>query len=112
MSKFIVLFEVKPKKEGYEKYLEHAELLKPLLAGFEGFISAERFVSLSEEGKLLSMNIWADEEAMLKWKNITEHRLSQKEGRESLFESYKITICKTIREYTMETSKANYEDLT
>ena len=75
-------------------------MLKPLLAGFEGFISAERFSSLNEDGKLLSMNIWTDEAAVERWRNAMQHRMSQKEGREKLFESYKITVCSEIRSYT------------
>lgn len=57
MADVVVLFEVKPTKEGMQKYLNLAAMLKPMLAGFEGFISAERFTSLNEEGKLLSMNV-------------------------------------------------------
>ena len=100
MSEIIVLFEVKPTKEGMKRYLDLAAGLKPLLAGFEGFIRAERFTSLNEEGKLLSMNVWTDEEAVARWRNVVEHRMSQKEGREKLFESYKITVCSAIRSYT------------
>lgn len=100
MSKIVVLFEVKPTKEGMQKYLDLAAMLRPMLAGFEGFISAERFTSLNEDGKLLSMNIWTDEAAVERWRNVIQHRMSQKEGREKLFESYKITVCSTIREYT------------
>ena len=100
MSEIIVLFEVKPTKEGMKRYLDLATGLKPLLAGFEGFIRAERFTSLNEEGKLLSMNVWTDEEAVARWRNVVEHRMSQKEGREKLFESYRITVCSAIRSYT------------
>lgn len=100
MANIIVLFEVKPTKAGMQRYLDLAASLKPLLAGFEGFIRAERFTSLNEEGKLLSMNVWTDEEAVSRWRNAMEHRMSQKEGREKLFESYKITVCKSIREYS------------
>ena len=99
MANIIVLFEVKTTKAGMKKYLDLAALLKPLLAGFEGFIRAERFSSLNEEGKLLSMNIWTDEAAVERWRNV-QHRMSQKEGREKLFESYKITVCSEIRSYT------------
>lgn len=95
-----MLFEVKPTKEGKSRYLELAAQLKPLLSGFEGFIRAERFTSLNEEGKLLSMNVWKDENAVKNWRNVVEHRMSQKEGREKLFESYKITVCSVIREYS------------
>ncbi len=100
MSKIIVLFEVTPTTEGMEKYLELAAQLKPMLIGHEGFISAERFQSLNTDGKLLSMNVWENEEAVEKWRNNLNHRLSQAEGKSKLFESYKITICESIREYT------------
>ena len=100
MSNIIVLFEVTPTKEGMKRYLDLAAMLKPLLAGFEGFIRAERFSSLNEEGKLLSMNVWTDAAAVERWRNTVEHRISQAEGREKLFESYRITVCTPIREYS------------
>ena len=55
---------------------------------------------MNEKGKLLSMNVWTDEAAVERWRNQMEHRMSQQEGREKLFESYKITVCSTLREYT------------
>ena len=100
MNEIVVLFEVKPTKDGMQKYLDLAAMLKPLLSGFEGFIRAERFTSLNEKGKLLSMNVWTDEDAVTRWRNTLEHRMSQKEGREKLFESYRITVCSVIRSYT------------
>ena len=100
MSEIVVLFEVMPTKEGKQRYLDLAAMLKPMLAGFEGFIRAERFSSLNEEGKLLSMNVWTDEEAVTRWRNVMEHRMSQKEGREQLFESYRITVCSVLRSYS------------
>lgn len=100
MKNVIVLFEVTPTKAGMQKYLDLAAMLKPMLSGFEGFIRAERFSSLNEEGKLLSMNVWTDEAAVERWRNVMQHRMSQKEGRKKLFESYKITVCSEIRSYT------------
>lgn len=100
MSKVIVLFEVKPTSEGMVRYLELASILKSMLAGCDGFIRAERFESLNEEGKLLSLNVWESEEAVEVWRNTMEHRMSQQEGKEKLFESYQITVCSPIREYT------------
>ena len=100
MANILVLFEVKPAKAGMQKYLGLAAMLKPMLAGFEGFIRAERFSGLNEDGKLLSMNVWTDETAVERWRNVMQHRMSQKEGREKLFESYKITVCSEIRSYT------------
>ncbi len=100
MANIIVLFEVKPTKAGMKKYLDLTAMLKPMLVGFEGFICAERFSSLNEEGKLLSMNMWTEETAVERWRNVMQHRMNQKEGREKLFESYKITVCSEIRTYT------------
>ncbi len=100
MKNIIVLFEVKPTKEGMKRYLDLAAMLKPLLSGFEGFIRAERFSSLTDEGKLLSMNVWTNESAVERWRNTIQHRMSQQEGREKLFESYRITVCSEIRSYS------------
>lgn len=100
MANIVVLFEVTPTKAGRQRYLDLAAELKPLLAGFEGFIRAERFSSLNEEGKLLSMNIWTDEAAVARWRNLVEHRMCQREGREKLFESYSITVCSAVRAYS------------
>ena len=60
MPNIIVLFELKPTPEGRARYLELAAMLKPLLSGFEGFVRAERFESLADHSKLLSMNVWTD----------------------------------------------------
>ncbi len=100
MSKYIVLFEVKPTKEGKAKYLELAAMLKPMLEGFEGFVAMERFQSLNDADKVLSMNIWESEEALSRWRNTVEHRMSQLQGKTELFESYKITVTSVLREYT------------
>ena len=80
MKNVIVLFEVTPTKAGMQKYLDLAAMLKPMLSGFEGFIRAERFSSLNEEGKLLSMNVWTDEAAVERWRNVMQHRMSQKDA--------------------------------
>ena len=105
MANIIVLFEVKPTQAGMQKYLGLAAMLKPMLSGFEGFIGSERFSSLNEEGKLLSLNVWTDEAAVERWRNAMQHRMCQKEGRETLFESYRITVCSEIHTYT-DTNRA------
>lgn len=98
--KVVVLFEVKPTPAGSHRYLELAAELKGLLVGAKGFIRAERFASLNEDGKLLSMNIWESEDDVEAWRNTLAHRMCQQEGRASLFESYCITVARTIREYS------------
>lgn len=98
-QKVVVLFEVTPTAEGKERYLELASQLKPLLSNAKGFIRSERFSNLNAESKLLSLNVWESEEAVEKWRNELNHRMSQLEGREKLFESYRITVASVIREY-------------
>lgn len=99
-ARVVVIFEVKPKKEGMDDYLSHAANLKSELSGREGFVSVERFASLNEEGKLLSLSVWENEDAAAKWRNQIMHRESQQAGHSSLFEKYHITIASVIREYT------------
>lgn len=98
----MVLFEVTIKKDCMEQYLALAAALKEELAKAEGFIRSERFGSLSQEGKLLSMSIWEDEESIAKWRNQVAHRHSQQQGREQIFEEYRITVVSPLRQYTME----------
>ena len=100
MANVMVLFEVKPTEAGTQRYLDLAAMMGSLLDGFEGFVRAERFTSLREKGKLLSLHVWTDEDAVARWRNTLEHRMSQKEGREKLFESYQITVCSAIRTYS------------
>lgn len=99
-GKVVVLFEVTPTAEGKVRYLELAAQLKLLLSDAKGFIRSERFGSLNEEGKLLSLNVWENEESVEKWRNELRHRMSQQEGRERLFKSYRITVASVIREYS------------
>ena len=97
---YAVIFEVKPKAEGKNKYLKIASELRGLLEGHDGFISIERFQSLTEEGKILSLSFWRDEAAIEKWRNLLEHRTAQKTGRESLFHEYRIRVAQVVRDYT------------
>ena len=83
-----------------EDYLVMAGKLKDELAKSKGFIRSERFSSLVNEGKLLSLSVWESEEAVKKWRNLLEHRKSQQQGRDSMFESYTITVASQIRSYS------------
>ena len=100
MDKIIVVFEVTPTEEGKKRYLELASMLKPLLSETEGYIGGERYQSLINPNKVLSINIWENEEAVKRWRNQTEHRMAQLEGKQELFKSYKITVANIRREYT------------
>lgn len=95
-----VLFEVTIKKDYMDKYFELASQLKEKLSTQKGFIRSERFSSLVNEGKLLSLSLWENEESIESWRNQMNHRMSQQQGREDIFESYTITITSLIRTYS------------
>jgi heme-degrading monooxygenase HmoA len=94
-----VIFEVRPRDR--QRYLDIAAALRPLLDGIDGFLSIERFESLSEPGKLLSLSFWRDEKAISAWRNAEEHRAAQAQGRADVLEDYRLRIAGVIRDYGM-----------
>ena len=96
-----VIFEVIPTAEGKQEYLSIAADLREYLKQMPGFISIERFQSLSDERKILSLSFWEDEEAITRWRNLEQHRLAQTKGRESLFEDYRIRVGAIVRDYSL-----------
>ena len=96
-----VIFEVWP-REGYRQaYLDIAAQLRPLLEEIDGFISIERFESLSEPGKILSLSVFRDEQAVEVWRQLEKHRAAQSYGREKVFKDYRLRIAYVIRDYGM-----------
>ena len=96
-----VIFEVWPDVEHRQVYLDVAAALRPLLEQIDGFISIERFESLSEPGKILSLSFFRDEAAVQTWRNIAEHRAAQAQGRAGVFRDYRLRIAGVIRDYSM-----------
>ena len=96
-----VIFEVEPRPGRREAYLEAAARLKPLLESIDGFVSVERFESLTTPGKILSLSVWRDEEAVHRWRNLDEHRRAQAAGRAMLFADYRLRVAAIIRDYGM-----------
>ena len=94
-----VIFEVRPRDR--QRYLDIAAELRPLLDGIDGFLSIERFESLSEPGKLVSLSFWRDEAAVTAWRNVEPHRAAQAEGRHHVLEDYRLRIAGVIRDYGM-----------
>lgn len=94
-----VIFEVEPSATGMDIYLEHAARLKPLLAEVDGFISIERFQSLVNPKKLVSLSFWRDEEAVRAWREHAEHRNTQRVGREGVFDDYRLRVAAVVRDY-------------
>jgi heme-degrading monooxygenase HmoA len=95
-----VIFEVKPRPEGRNEYLEIAAHLREFLQDQKGFISIERFQSLVDEEKILSLSFWEDDDSIEKWRTLLEHRIAQKKGKEVLFDSYRIRVAQVVRDYT------------
>ncbi|GMU71543.1 MAG: antibiotic biosynthesis monooxygenase [Burkholderiales bacterium] len=97
-----VIFEVVPHPERRGAYLDTAAHLKPLLEKIDGFVSVERFESLTNPGKILSLSIWRDEEAVRRWRNLDEHRRAQALGRDSVFAGYRLRVAQVLRDYGMD----------
>ena len=96
-----VIFEVIPHEEGKAEYLSIAADLREHLVDLPGFISVERFQSLTKPHTLLSLSFWEDEVSLAHWRNLTEHRQAQAKGRDKLFKEYRIQACNVIRDYSL-----------
>lgn len=96
-----VIFEVCPHEHARPEYLEIAAGLAPLLREVDGFISIERFQSLANPGKILSLSFWRDEGAVQRWRNTEEHRHAQAQGRGGIFADYRLRIAAVVRDYGM-----------
>lgn len=94
-----VIFEVWPKANQRQNYLDIAAALRPQLEKIDGFISIERFESLTEPGKILSLSFFRDEAAVAAWRNLEAHRRAQAKGRTELFADYRLRIVGVIRDY-------------
>lgn len=97
-----VIFEVWPADGERQRYLDLAAALRSELMAMDGFISIERFESLSEPGKLLSLSFWRDEEAVRRWRNLPSHRATQAEGRSGTFRDYRLRVASVIRDYGLK----------
>lgn len=96
-----VIFEVLSKEGHKQEYLDLAASLRPLLDEIDGFISIERFESLYEPGKILSLSFWRDEQAVEEWRRLEEHRRVQAKGRAEVFENYRLRVASVLRDYGM-----------
>jgi heme-degrading monooxygenase HmoA len=94
-----VIFEVTPAEGAQAHYLDIAAGLKPLLEEVDGFISVERFESLTTPGKVLSLSFFRDEAAVAAWRAQSEHRVAQARGRSGLFADYRLRVAEVVRDY-------------
>lgn len=101
-----VIFEVQPEVGREQEYLDIAASLRPLLDDIDGFISIERFSSLSTPGRILSLSFWRDEEALTTWRTLEPHRAAQALGRSAVFADYRLRIAGVIRDYGLHERNA------
>lgn len=96
-----VIFEVQPYPEHKQRYLDIAAGLRPHLEQVDGFISIERFQSLTDDTKILSLSFFRDEAAVEAWRNLQAHRTAQDQGRRSVFRDYRLRVAGVLRDYGM-----------
>jgi heme-degrading monooxygenase HmoA len=96
-----VIFEAQTHADRKDAYLDAAATLRPLLDGIDGFLSIERFASLTNPEKILSLSFWRDDEAVRQWRNLEAHRLIQNAGRRSIFADYRLRVARVLRDYGM-----------
>ena len=97
-----VIFEVTPAEGRSDDYLDAAAHLKPILSEMDGFISVERFQSLTHPGKILSLSFWRDEDAVKQWRNVEAHRKVQAAGRAGIFADYRLRVAEVLRDYGLK----------
>lgn len=96
-----VIFEVMPHPDKKGAYLDVAAELRPLIDEIDGFLSVERFQSLTNPEKLLSLSYFRDEDALNEWRQLTQHRKAQAAGRKNYFKDYRLRVCTVLRDYGM-----------
>ncbi|MCC2973167.1 antibiotic biosynthesis monooxygenase [Massilia sp. IC2-476] len=96
-----VIFEVEPEPDRRQEYLDIAASLRSELEAIDGFLSIERFESLSRPGRILSLSFWRDEEAVARWRNLEAHRIAQARGRAGVFKGYRLRVAQVVRDYGM-----------
>lgn len=104
-----VIFELEPRPECEGTYFSLAADLKPVLETIEGFISVERFQSLSMPGRYLSLSFWEDEAAVQRWRTREAHRNAQRSGRDTVFAEYRLRVAHVVRDYGL-TDRAQAPD--
>jgi heme-degrading monooxygenase HmoA len=98
---YAVIFEVVPEPERRQDYLDIAARLRPELEKIDGFLSIERFESLTQPGKILSLSFWRDEAAVARWRRHEQHREAQIAGRSGIFRDYRLRVTSVLRDYGM-----------
>ncbi len=105
-----VIFELTPAPGRKQEYFDLAAQLAGELKKIDGFVSIERFESVSNPGRFVSLSFWRDEEAVRQWRNLQQHREAQAKGRGGIFASYRLRVARVLRDYSLENRKEVPED--
>jgi heme-degrading monooxygenase HmoA len=105
-----VIFEFTPAAGRFDDYRKLAEALKSELDRAEGFLSIERFESISVPGRFVSLSFWRDEDSVRRWRNVQEHREAQAKGRAGIFSAYRLRVAQVVRDYGMQERAGVPED--
>lgn len=105
-----VIFELEPQVGGTQRYFELAASLRPALEGIDGFVSVERFESVTRPGHCLSLSIWRDEAAVRAWRCHGVHRASQQEGRAGVLAGYRRRVAAVLRDHGLTAREQAPED--
>ena len=105
-----VIFEFEPYADKTQDYMDLAAELGRELEHIDGFISIERFESLTQPGKRLSLSFWRDEDAISAWRNLEQHRAAQQAGRNGIFAGYRLRVAEIIRDYSLTQRDAAPDD--
>jgi heme-degrading monooxygenase HmoA len=105
-----VIFEVEPAEGQRQAYLDLAAALRPQVEKIDGFITVERFQSITDPKKMLSLSFWRDEEAVRAWREHTAHRATQAKGRAGIFKDYRLRIAEVARDYGMHERREQAPD--
>lgn len=97
-----VIFEFTAAEGRFPEYMKLVDTLRQDLANADGFLSIERFESITNKGKFVSLSFWRDEEAVRRWRNLQKHREAQKKGRGGVFASYRLRVAQVMRDYTLD----------
>lgn len=97
-----VIFEVTPAAGAASTYFDLAGQLRPVLETIDGFVSVERFESVTQPGKFLSLSFWRDEAAVTAWRNTLAHRQAQCAGRQAVFANYRLRVAHVLRDYGLD----------
>jgi heme-degrading monooxygenase HmoA len=105
-----VIFELTPAPGRTQEYFDLAAGLAGELKAIDGFLSIERFESVSHPGRFVSLSFWRDEEAVRRWRNLEQHRAAQAKGRRGVFSAYRLRVAQVIRDYSLDERKEAPKD--